>query len=124
MEAIIGFPSGNAAEVVGNALKVTVAGITASPSTLATSISSTNVSTVTQVLKAANSSRVGLSIQNDAAVPLYVALAATAATGTYTVQVPSLGLYELPFPVYIGTIAGISTTTAGGGGARVTEFTA
>lgn len=121
-EVIQGYPSGNVADVQGDALKVSLSSTTPAPSTLAATISSTNVSTTSQVLKAANAARVGLSIQNDHAVPLYVALAATCSTGTYTVQIPSLGYYELPYPVYVGAISCVSTTTAGSGGVRVTEM--
>ena len=73
-------------------------------------------------LLAANASRVGAMIFNDAANVLYVKLGATASTTSYTVQLAASAYYELPSsPIYTGVIDGI--WSASGGAARVTELT-
>jgi hypothetical protein len=71
---------------------------------------------------AANPSRRGAMIYNDAAVNVNIALAATASTTAYTYQLQAgIGYYELPAPVYKGLISGIASSATGN--LRVTELT-
>jgi len=77
------------------------------------------------VILSSNSNRLGASIYNDSAAVLYLALAnVVASTTTYSVQIAAGGYYELPAnPVYTGVIKGVWSSAAGGA-ARVTEYTA
>lgn len=71
---------------------------------------------------AANPSRRGAMIFNDAATNVYIAMAATASTTAYTYQLQAgVGYYELPAPVYKGLITGIASSATGN--LRVTELT-
>jgi len=87
-----------------------------------------STSSVTQVagsvtsvtLKAANSSRLGLTIYNDSTATLYVKFGATASTTSYTVQMGTDDYYEVPFG-YTGIVDGIWDSATGN--AYVTELT-
>jgi hypothetical protein len=73
-------------------------------------------------LLAANTSRYGATIFNDTDKTLYLALGSVAASTTsYTVQVPALGLYEVPY-AFCGAVRGI-WAAAPTGSARITELT-
>lgn len=69
---------------------------------------------------ASNANRKGATVTNDSTAVLYLKFGATASTSSYTVQVPSMGYYEVPFK-YTGIIDGIWSSA--NGNARVTELT-
>lgn len=72
---------------------------------------------------AANANRLGAMVYNDSTAVLYLKFGATASTSSYTVQIASLGYYELPtLSRYTGIIDGIWASA--NGNARVTELTA
>lgn len=73
------------------------------------------------VLRAAAATRLGLTIFNDSTASLYIKFGATASATSFTVFVGPGAYYELPQPVYTGTVDGIWTAAAGN--ARVTEMT-
>lgn len=107
----------------GNLLVINDDGSIKRQATSVVTVSTTNASTVSQVLKAANSDRKGLTIMNDDGTGvLYVAFAPTDTTLTHTVRIPAYGYYEMPLPIYVGAVAGTWSTTTGGGKAFVTEF--
>ncbi len=73
---------------------------------------------------ASNTARKAATVYNDSANIVYLALAGTASTTSYTVQVPANGgYYELPGTtmVYTGIVTGISLVASGA--VRVTEVT-
>lgn len=72
---------------------------------------------------ASNANRKGALIYNDSTQILFLLLSATgpASSSNYTVQLASQQFFEVPFPVYTGTILGI--WAAANGNARVTELT-
>ena len=78
-----------------------------------------NTSSVT--LLAANTNRISASIYNATNKVLYVAMAATATTSTYTVQVAQNAYYELTVD-YTGIITGISPNGVNGN-VLITEYT-
>ena len=73
------------------------------------------------VLLAANPARRKVLVYNDSTKKLYVAFAATATTGAYTVQLPAGGFYESDVNCYTGVISGI--WNAVNGNALVTSVT-
>lgn len=81
-----------------------------------TSVSVTNTSTSILV---ANNSRKGATIFNEGSAICYLKLGATASTTSYSVQMASLGYYEVPFG-YVGAIDGI--TSASTAQLRITEI--
>lgn len=89
----------------------------------------TNTSTLANVLssatsvtlQASNTSRIGLLIFNDSAQSLFVKFGATASSTSYTVKILAGGYYEMPQPIYTGTVDGI--WVAADGSARMTELT-
>jgi type 1 fimbria pilin len=95
--------------------------IGASGTTSATTgtISSVAGSTSTGVLLALNTSRKGALFFNDSTAILYLALAATASSTAYSVQIAGGAFYELS-PLYTGVISGI--WSAANGNARITEL--
>ena len=68
---------------------------------------------------AANTARLGATVQNDSTAVLYLKFGATASTSSYTVQLASKAYYEVPFG-YLGIIDGIWASA--NGNARVTEL--
>lgn len=92
--------------------------VSASPS--ASAITSVASATTSATIKAANTSRKGLTVFNDSTAILYIALAATASTTAYTAQVGASDYYEVPFG-YAGPVSGVWATA--NGNARVTEIT-
>ena len=84
-----------------------------------TSVAATVASTT---LLSANTNRRGAMVFNDSAsAVLYLKLGTSASTTSYTVQIPPNNYYELPSPVYTGTIDGIWDAAVGD--ARITELT-
>lgn len=71
-------------------------------------------------LKAANVDRKGLSLYNDSNTTQYVKFGVTATTTDFTMVLPSKGFYEMPFPIYVGQIDVISSST--NGAIQVTEL--
>jgi len=69
---------------------------------------------------AANTARLGATVQNDSTQVLYLKLGTTASTTSYTVKMVAGAYYEVPFG-YTGRIDGI--WAAANGNARVTELT-
>ena len=71
---------------------------------------------------AANTARYGATVYNDDANVLYLLLGAGTVSATvYTVQIPSLGYYEIPYG-FTGILTGLWAAD-GSGSARVTELT-
>lgn len=102
------------ADAFGNA--ATVPGGTATG--VLTSVASSGTSVV---LLAANSVRTGAYFYNDSTAILYLALAATASTTAYTVQVSAQGFFEVPtLPGWLGVISGIWASA--NGSVRITEL--
>lgn len=83
-------------------------------------LTSVSLTTSTQVLLAANSSRKGFMIYNDSLNMLFVAFAATASTTAFSTKIQAGGAYE-PGIDYTGVISGIASSASGA--ARITEFT-
>lgn len=73
-------------------------------------------------LLAANTSRLGCSIQNDSSAVLYLKCGATASATDYTARLVQYAYWEAPYG-YTGVIDGIWASDPGDGAARVTEFT-
>lgn len=94
-------------------------GTTKASTTAVTSVNDTASSTT---LLAANTNRLGASVQNDSTVVLYLKLGATASTSSFTVQMAAASYYEVPYG-YTGVIDGIWASDASGA-ARMTELTA
>lgn len=112
-------------------LRVTLASDTTSnsnpflvtPNTSSTATLSNVASSATSVtLLSSNAARKGMTIFNDSTQVLYVKFGTTASATSYTVQIASMGYYELPFfGLYTGRIDGI--WAAANGNARMTEMT-
>ena len=78
-----------------------------------------NVASVT--LRAANTSRKGLSIFNDTTANLYVSFSGAASTTNFKTKIAAGGYYEMaPEAIFTGQVLGI-WDAAGAGAARVTE---
>jgi hypothetical protein len=87
------------------------------------STSSTPRSAAVVVLLPANTARKGASVVNDClSGRLLLKLGAGASLTDFTEELLPKDSYELPFPVYTGTITGI-WSSGGAGAARVTETT-
>lgn len=71
---------------------------------------------------AANTSRRGAMVFNDADKALYLKFGASASTTSFTVKIAAGGYYELPSPAYQGAMSGIWEADPTGS-ARVTELT-
>lgn len=84
-------------------------------------VTSVNDSAANQTLLAANTSRVGATIQNDSSEILYVKLGATATATDYTVKMVAGAYYEVPYG-YTGQIDGIWANNSTGA-ARIDELT-
>lgn len=82
-----------------------------------TSVSS-SASNVT--LKAANTSRLGLSVYNNSTAILYLKCGTTATSADYTVEMSPEDYWEAPYG-YVGNVDGIWASA--NGAALVTEFT-
>lgn len=85
------------------------------------SIASVDASATSVTLKAANANRCGLNIYNDSDKALYVKYGATASAGSFTVKILAGGYFEMPEPIYTGTVDGIWAADPTGA-ARVTEL--
>lgn len=72
-------------------------------------------------IDAANTSRKGLLLVNDSTASCFVKYGATASATSYTVFMGPGAYWEMPKPIYTGTIDGIWTAAAGN--MRVTELT-
>ena len=79
--------------------------------------SATNVT-----LRASAATRLGLMVFNDNTTSLYLKYGATASATSFTVFMGPGAYWEMPKPIYTGTVDGI-WTAAGAGSARVTELT-
>jgi len=90
----------------GNENDATVASVAASASNV--------------TLLASDSVRSGASFYNDSTSALYLKYGTTASTSSFTVKIPSYGYFELPIPVYYGTIDGIWDSATGN--CRVTSW--
>lgn len=95
--------------------------VTVTPSTASATLSNVSSSASNVTLLAANASRKGAAFFNDSTAFLYLKLAATATSSSYTVKMGPSDYYELPNPVYTGIIDGIWASA--NGAVRVTEFT-
>jgi hypothetical protein len=83
--------------------------------------SSVNDTASSATILAANTSRLGATVQNDSTEILYLKLGATATVTDYTVKMAVGSYFEVPFG-YTGIIDGIWANNASGA-ARVTEIT-
>lgn len=92
-----------------------------SPATAA-SLANVASSATNVTLKAANASRRGLIVFNDADKALHLKYGATASATSFTVKIAAGGYWEMPQPVYVGVVDGI-WEAAPTGSARVTEST-
>lgn len=72
-------------------------------------------------LRAAATTRLGLLVYNDSTASLYLKYGATASATSFTVFLGPTAYWEMPAPIYNGTVDGIWTAAAGN--ARVTELT-
>ena len=88
----------------------------------AVALSNGAASDTSSTLKAANTSRRGLLIFNDADKPLLLKYGAVASPTSFTVKIAAGGYWEMPQPVYQGIIDGI-WEAGPTGAARVTELT-
>ncbi len=88
----------------------------------ATAITSVALGTASFAVLAANVNRLGATVYNESGNVVYLALAATATTTAYTVQIPANGYYELPNAslTYVGAISAIATVASGN--LRITEL--
>lgn len=102
-----------AAVLVKSALKVSEGASTGT-------VTSVSGSASNQTLLSANTSRVGATIWNDSTAILYVKLAATATSSSFTYRLASQEVCELPYG-YTGIVDGIWASATGA--ARVTEYT-
>lgn len=75
----------------------------------------------TQLL-AANTARLGATIENDSSAVLYVKLGTTASATDYTVRMVQYAYYEVPYG-FTGRIDGIWASDPGDGAARISELT-
>lgn len=72
---------------------------------------------------AANTNRLGATVQNDSSAVLYLLLGTGPATTTnYTVRMVQNAYFEVPYD-YVGIITGIWASDPNDGAARVTELT-
>lgn len=72
------------------------------------------------VLVAANANRKGLMLYNDGSATQYVKFGTTATTTDFTVVLTRKAFYEMSFPLYVGRIDVISSSTDGA--IQVTEL--
>lgn len=87
----------------------------------ATSVVTRVPSSVTNVtLAAVNANRKGLSLYNDSNALQYVKFGVTATTTDFTLVLTPRMFYEMPFPIYVGQIDVISSST--NGAIQVTEL--
>jgi hypothetical protein len=96
---------------------VQVTGAKAATATLSNVSSSATVVTIL----ALNASRLGACVFNDSNKVLYLKFGSGASATSFTVRVPALGNYEVPFG-YTGVLTGLWDSV--NGSARVTELTA
>lgn len=68
-------------------------------------------------LQASNTSRRNLMVFNDSGVVVYLKLGSSASSTSFTVKLVDQGYYELPTPVYTGTVTALGAS----GSVRVTE---
>lgn len=73
-------------------------------------------------LLAANTQRIGCSIQNDSSAVLYIKCGTTASATDYTARLVQYSYWEAPYG-YTGRIDGIWASDPGDGAARITEYT-
>ena len=104
-------PSANDFGVVA---RVIIGGV---PSAVAVAVPASGT---TVELAAAHTHRRGLLIYNDADLPLYVKLGMGASTSSWTVKLYTNDAYELPNPMYLGSVTGVWAAGAVGQ-AMVTE---
>jgi hypothetical protein len=84
-------------------------------------LSSVAAATSSTTILAANPARKGAVIYNDSSAICYLALAATASTSAYSVQIPPQVAYELPSaPVYTGALSAVWSSATGA--ARCSEM--
>lgn len=96
--------------------------VTQTSASLTPTITAPSIAATSFTVLASNSSRRMCYIMNDSSVTVYLALAATASTTSYTVQLVAGMYYELPVTpgIYTGIITGIALTASGN--LRVTEL--
>jgi hypothetical protein len=91
------------------------------PTSSTGTITSVNAAASSTQLLASNSSRKAAYFFNDSGATLYLALAGSASTTAYTVQMPANSFFELPTsPVYTGAVFGIWSSATGA--VRITEL--
>ena len=110
-------PTDGSSAAIGNSSNPEHVQSTASTATLSNVAGSASNAT----LAASNSARKGLIIFNDSTAALYIKYGATASTSSFTYKVYPNGQWEMPWPVFPGTVDGIWDSATGN--ARVTELT-
>jgi len=117
---VAGTPAGGVLSVQG-VVGGTAVAVTSGTSATAT-VTSVSVTTSSVTLQAANAARLGLAIFNGSTNrTLYAKLGSGASLTDYTVQIPKLSYYEVPFG-YTGIVTG-RWNNSGSDAALMTEFT-
>jgi hypothetical protein len=88
----------------------------------AATLSNVAASESSVTLKAANTSRRGLLIHNDADKYLLLKYGAVASSTSFTVKIAAGGYFEMPLPIYQGVVDAIWEVSPTGS-ARITELT-
>lgn len=88
--------------------------------TSTSSLTSIAASVTGVVLLAANPNRKMTTIFNDSTSNMYLALGSSVSTTNFTTLIKSMGYYEFPLPVYLGSVNAIWDVAVGS--ARITEF--
>lgn len=100
-----------------------ITSITTTPVAPGTSVlSSASVTTTSSVILAANASRIKFTVWNEGNKAVLLALAGTASTSAYTVNLPVGAFYESELNDYTGAVSAV--TASGTSTVKVTEETA
>lgn len=85
----------------------------------ASTTTSVSASATAVTLKAANNSRLGLTVFNDSSAALYIKEGAGASTSDFKVKLAAGDYWEMEEPIYFGLVSGIWESATGA--ARITE---
>lgn len=115
-------PSAGILTVQGNAsgVAIPVSGTFTTDKSSTGTITSVASSASSVTILASNANRILASVYNDSTSTLYLAMAGTATTSAYTIQIARNSYWELPLS-YNGVISGIWSSA--NGNARITEYT-
>ncbi len=87
---------------------------------LAAALSQVQSSLSFVTLAAFNPQRKGMIIANHSTATLYIAFSSAATLTAFTINLPSMSIYEMDFPIYVGQITGI--WDGNNGIAQITEL--